>query len=496
MGVHTLEDGRFDASVDGAYWRSGELCNVHVSTQSGERLFGGVARLGTNISIVLPPILTIRGELFLEPPLDTGPCRVSFYAPKESGYASELFMARGSLDEFRRFSAVLRPPVPVSVVVAKFMSPRFTLGSFDVSTADLCSDRGARLVIERHLLEVQVMDEMERPLVDVEVRASSLNGSPPVESSATSNVEGIAQLALPPGSSEICAALGGRVPALWTVDPTGPDFEPVQRLVLSELDGKHVLGGTVLGPSHAPLSGAYVSVMPRTLTSTGWAAQATATSDASGEFQLAVPGLELVVLAAHPLHGTTPERLLSAGARSVTLVFEGQGKLRIDLTTPSLGDSVRSGPIQYWLVDRAVHSTIVDHGWQTPLLRGAIPEGDYSLFVYWAGMDAYGECAVTIAAGEQTTVEREQHTTPRVSARAFDADGPVAGATIEVLIPAWPTEVARALGRATVDDDGFFRARLGALRDFVTVRATASDGRAVEWSGHPSALDVLEFPAR
>ena len=221
----------------------------------------------------------------------------------------------------------------------------------------------------------------------------------------------------------------------------------------------------------------------------------TALTSKDGRFSVRVPGDQgLKLVATHPDHGEKQRTELPPGVRDVTIRFENQGKLMLELEAAPKEAVARSGPIEYLVVDRKREHVIRDHLWGSPTPVGSVPEGNYNVFVFWPGMDVFGGTPVTVEAGETAHCHVQLLPAEWLEGRIVDSSGTrVSGATVQLDSEPWLIGASQAWGRATSDSDGFFRLLLGRKTSFLDLQVSTADGRKASWSGAEGpALVVIE----
>lgn len=487
--VTTAEDGSFDAELAASAWRIGDLCNVHVESVDGNRLFTGTCQLGTEMTFLLQEAIPLAGRLEVFPAQAPPNSFVRIEVPAVDKRSSSVYVGRASLDDRGRFFLAARPPMPTDSFRLQFESGGVAYGSAVVTVDELVSDDGAVITLERRRLALRVEDPRGRALPDVEVQAwYSLED---FGATGSTDADGRVEFLLPPGTVDLCAGHEDWSPRLWSVDGSR---EQSQTVVLEERSFR-MLTGFVLAASGDPVSGARVSAVPRAPGNIGWAAYAAAETDTDGAFSVEVPrGHSIEVLATHRDHWMTPTTTVDQATDSVTLEFLPQGNLTIRLAAAPTETITRPGPVRYWLCHRDREIVLARHGWQTPLTANGIAAGSYNLFVYWAGMDVFAASEVEIISGESREVSVGLEPAAWIRGTVHDEEGaPVSEAVVEIMRLDWPPEVTRALGARTADD-GSFHVCAGQSGATVGLRVKAADGRSMLWSGvAPSSL-VLQLP--
>jgi hypothetical protein len=370
------------------------------------------------------------------------------------------------------------PWLDVSVQVASVEATR------RISWEELSSEAGARIEIRFSELTVHVVDEHAAPIAGADVRVSPLRENAPFPAVGTSDAQGEFRATLEPAECEVIAGGKGLACASEKIQLDG-EHPRIVELRLRALGESDRLRGRVVLEDGKPVEGALVTANPAMESSEGaMAANVQMRTGVDGRFDIAITtNRELQVVAFRRDLGLSDEVRFVPDGRELELVIRAQGSVDVHIALPSGLSAFGTGLVEYVLVDR--HLTYSDHGHesQVPFSLYEIPTGDYNLFVYVPGWNAYAEGSVHVSAGDAvgdnaTPVQLVSHPAQFARGIAKTSSGaPALGAVLELDHPTWPPEVEH-LWAAKISGDGRFEMLLGeetacsarALRDGALVK--------------------------
>jgi hypothetical protein len=327
---------------------------------------------------------------------------------------------------------------------------------------ELSSEGGARIDVVFTDLLVRVLDEHAAPVVGAAVRIAYVgDGSGRFPAVGTTDERGEYRPTIEPGEVEVIAGREGYVSASERVQlPSGAAGSQVT-LRLRRLDENDRLRGRVVREDGSAIENALVTAAPAL--ESGDAAMAAFVqqrSAANGRFELAIAaGRELQVTAFRKDLGISDALRFFADGREVELVIRAQGALEVRVAAPPGSPGFARGRVEYVLVERRFDRSHHGHDFGVPFQIDEVPAGDYNVFVFVEGFNAYAEGSVRVAP-ETTTVLN------LASRGAQFARGTVTGALLGGKLvldhPTWSSEVERVWS-ATLDDRGRFELLLGEI---------------------------------
>ncbi|HTF89803.1 MAG TPA: carboxypeptidase regulatory-like domain-containing protein [Planctomycetota bacterium] len=442
------------------------LCNVNVGAGENLRRFTALP-LQSELVLLIDSCTRLHGLVVVSGAEMTEPAWVSAFEPASGMMSTHTMFARTRAQVDGSFEMQACPSREIP-----WVDMNIGVGTVNVTRsiawAELSSEAGARIEIQVCELTVRVLDEAGAPLAKADVRVSRLVEDAPFPACGVSNERGEFRTSLEPADCEIIVGSAGRASAIERVVLTATDCPRIVELRLRSLRESDHLRGRVVLEDRIPVEGAIVTAIPVANSSEGAvAAHAQMRTDANGRFDLAMAtDRELEVVAFRRDVGYSDEVRFTPDGRELELVIRAQGSLEVRIALPPGFSGFAQGHVEYVLVDRRFD--LVDHGheFEVPFTLSEIPAGDYNLFVYVAGWNAYAEGSVHVAAGDNRSdspawVELSSHPAQFARGQVLTANGsPTLGAHIEVDHPTWPPEVER-LWSVKVGDGGRFEALLG-----------------------------------
>lgn len=442
------------------------LCTVIVGEGESAKRFNALP-VQTELVVLMDACTRLHGQVVIRGVELTNRAWVQAFEPVRGMMSVPVWFGRtealadGSF-EFQACPSREVPRVGVHVDVASVSVTR-TIG-----WEELSSEVGARIEIRFGELTVRVVDESGAPIVGANVRVSPLGDSAPSPAVGTSDARGEFRATLEPGECEVIAAGKELACASKKIQFEAADHPFVVELCLRRLGDRDHLRGHVVHEDGTPIDGALVTASPAVDSDEGaMAAFAQIRTTSDGSFELAIAtNRELKAVAFRRDLGVSDELRFVPDGRELELVIRSQGSLEVRVTLPSGMSGFSSGLVEYALVDRRL--AYFDHGHesQVPFQLDDVPIGDYNLFVFVAGWNAYAEGSVHVAAGsdrsgdpQSTVLVSHPAQFARGHLRATDGASMI-GATLMLDHPTWPPEVEK-LWSAKIGDDGHFEMLLG-----------------------------------
>ncbi|MEO6709636.1 MAG: hypothetical protein ABI054_08620, partial [Planctomycetota bacterium] len=442
------------------------LCNVSVGEGENVRRFTALP-LQSELVVLIDSCTRLHGLIVVSGTELTEPAWVSAFEPASGMMSTGTMFARTRAQADGSFEIQACPSREVPWVDMNIgAGPVNVLRR--VAWSELSSEAGARIEIQVCELTVRVLDEASEPLAGADVRVSRLVEDAPFPTGGKSDERGEFRTTLEPADCEVIAGLAGRACAIERFELAVLNAPRVVELRMRSLSESDHLRGRVVREDHTPIEGALVSASPTASSSEGAvAAFVQMRTDSEGRFDLRIAtDRELELVAFRRDLGLSDEVRFLPDGRELELVIRAQGALEVRIALPSGFSGFARGLVEYVLVDRRFDLADHGHEFEVPFTLDQIPAGDYNLFVYVAGWNAYAEGSVHVEAGDNSAeepawVELISHPAQFARGQVLAADGsPALGAHIELDHPTWPPEVER-LWSVKVGDAGRFEALLG-----------------------------------
>ena len=437
------------------------LCTVTVGQGDGARRFNAIP-LRDEIVVLMDTCTRLHGRIVPPGVAASERAWVQIEEARHGTMSCGVMLARAQADADGTFEMQACPARELPLVDVRVMLEGLAV-TRSIRWQELASEAGARIELSFGELLVRVQDADDSAIAGAELRIASLPADGAFPTVAKSDVRGEYRAKLEIGSFEVIAAAPGFSSTIERVEFEGQASNSSLTLVLRRLGDDDRLVGRVVLEDGTPVEGAWVTANPvMDSPDAAMAGHAQLRSGADGSFELAIAtDRELEVVAYRRDLGMSAAVRIQPGNRRLELVICAQGKLEVRISPPSGLAAFSGGLVEYALVDRRLAHFDFGHAFEVPFVLEQLPIGDYNLFVYIAGWNAYAEGSVHVEANLSTQVELASHTAQFARGRVRLADeSSLSGGTLRMDHPTWPPEV-ESLWSSPLSADGRFELFLG-----------------------------------